>query len=72
MTGCDTIFSLSTASQASSVVGSQPGVILRVASMPKAYLMSTKRWAINSVWRTKPMSRLHKPRMKSDSVIAQT
>lgn len=45
MTGCDTIFSESAASHASSVVGSHPGVIFLVASIPKPYLMSTKRCA---------------------------
>ena len=71
MMGWLAFFSVSSASHPASSVGSLPGVTLRVASMPKPYLMSVNRLHMSSVWRTKPMMRLLSARMNKLSVLAQ-
>ena len=72
MVGMLTLFSLSKRSHPSASRGSLPGVMLRVASMPKAYLMRVKRLTIISTMRRKPMMRLHRARRKMLSVLAHT
>ena len=72
MIGWLAFFSVSRASHPASSFGSLPGVTLRVASMPKPYLISVKRLHISSVCLTKPIIKLFSARMNRLSVLAQT
>ena len=49
-----------------------PGVRLRVASMPKPYLMRVKRLHMSRTCLTKPIMRLHRASRNRLSVLAQT
>ena len=72
MVGMLVVFSVSSLSHPSAVVGSLPGVTLMVASMPKAYLMRVKRLHMSRVCLTNPITRLHRASRKRLEVLAQT
>ena len=72
MVGMLAVFSLSSLSHPSSLSGSLPGVRLRVASMPKPYLMRVKRLHMSRTCLTKPIMRLHRASRNRLSVLAQT